>query len=65
MEHNPVLVGISKYVKFTQIAPTISFACIQFWTNPKSPKFLKLNFDVFDDFFAENLIEKKTLYLGW
>ena len=30
------------------------------WVNPKSPKFLKLHFDVFDDFFHDNSIRKKT-----
>ena len=35
----------------------------QFWENPKSPKFLKLHFDVFDDFFHRNSIEKKNKFI--
>ena len=34
--------------------PTVSSNFAQFLANPKSPKFLKLQFDVFDDFLAEN-----------
>jgi len=60
MEHNPVYLAFFKYHNFTQIAPTKLSIFSQFVANPKSPKFLKLHFDVLDDFFAVNLILKKT-----
>ena len=61
MEHNPVYWAFFKYHKFTQIMPTTPSNFAQFLTILKSPKFLKLDFDVFVDFLAENIIEKKTI----
>ena len=47
IEHNPVYYSVFKYHKFTQIVPTKSAVFAQFFANPKSQKFLKLNFHVF------------------
>ena len=47
IEHNPVYYTVFKYHKFTQIVPTKSAVFAQFFANPKSQKFLKLNFHVF------------------
>ena len=56
MEHNPVYYAFLKYHKFSQIVTTIQAVFAQIFANPKSPKILKLHFDVFDEFLAENLI---------
>ena len=48
------------YTNYASLSSTFS----QFSPNPKSSKFLKLHFDVFDDFLHRNSIEKKTFIWG-
>ena len=58
-----ILVVFQKSQIYTNSA-TLSSTFSQFWANPKSPKFLKLHFDVFGDFLNENFIQKKKLLSG-